>query len=106
MAADPNTILLDVCSRKKYDLLHIQGAKNLSLPNMTAAELASLIPNPNTRILIYCNNNFENKPVTLPAKVSLSSLNIYTFNVLYSYGYHNIYELGRISIFANLGCRL
>lgn len=94
MAADPNTIILDARSREKYDLLHIQGAKNLSLPDMTAAELASLIPNPNTRILIYCNNNFENEPVALPTKASSSSLNIYTFNVLYSYGYRNIYELG------------
>jgi hypothetical protein len=94
MAADPNTIILDARSREKYDLLHIKGAKNLSLPDMTAAELASLIPDSNTRILIYCNNNFENEPVALPTKAASSSLNIYTFNVLYSYGYRNIYELG------------
>lgn len=94
MATEPNTIILDARSREKYNLLHIRGAKNLSLPDMTAAELARLIPDPNTRILIYCNNNFENEPVALPTKMASSSLNIYTFNVLYSYGYRNIYELG------------
>ena len=47
-----------------------------------------------TRILIYCNNNFLNAPDTFATKAAPASLNIHTFNTLYSYGYTNIYELG------------
>jgi len=94
MAQDSSTIILDARSAQKYQMLHISGAKNLSLPDITAEELSKVIPDKNTRVLIYCNNNFENAPLALPSKADTSSLNIYTFNTLYSYGYKNIYELG------------
>lgn len=94
MAQDPNTVILDARSSEKYRKLHIKGAKHLSLPDITAAELAKLIPDRNTRILIYCNNNFENEVQAFPTKAPSTSLNIYTFNTLYGYGYKNVYELG------------
>lgn len=94
MAADPGTIVLDARSQEKFDMLHIKGAQNLSLPDFTAADLEKLIPDKNTRVLIYCNNNFENESLAMMAKSLTSSLNIYTFNTLYSYGYRNVYELG------------
>jgi hypothetical protein len=61
---------------------------------VTAEELAKVIPDKSTRILIYCNNNFTNEPTALPAKAVTASLNLYTFNTLYSYGCTNVYELG------------
>lgn len=154
MAAEPDTIVLDARSSDKYKGLHIKGAVNLPLPDMNYDDLARVIPSKSTRVLIYCNNNFEDlsapKPATtaaskpLPApspastsrppaastgeaqpagnagqannpyrdkglvvfrkggdgailmksKSAPSSLNIYTFNTLYSYGYTNVYELG------------
>jgi len=94
MAQDSNTIIFDARSTEKYRKLHIKGAKHLSLPDITAAELAKLIPNQKTRILIYCNNNFENEVTAFPTKAPSTSLNIYTFNTLYGYGYKNVYELG------------
>lgn len=135
MAAEPDTIILDARSREKFLGLHIQGAKNLSLPDMTAAELAKIIPSKTTCVLIYCNNNFEDLSVSrppfqkitpsetsgeeaakpgkphgsngfvvfrkegdgamlLPRKTGSASLNVYTFNTLFSYGYTNVYELG------------
>lgn len=94
MAQDRSTIIFDARSTEKYRKLHIKGAKHLSLPDITAAELARIIPNKNTRILIYCNNNFENEVEAFPTKMPSASLNIYTFNTLYSYGYKNVYELG------------
>jgi hypothetical protein len=75
-------------------MFHIKGAKHLSLPDVTAEGLAKVIPAKTTRILIYCNNNFVNEPTALPAKAITASLNLYTFNTLYSYGYTNVYELG------------
>jgi hypothetical protein len=46
------------------------------------------------RILIYCNNNFQNAEGPFPSKAPIASLNISTFISLYDYGYRNIYELG------------
>jgi len=94
MAAEPNTIILDARSDSKYAMLHIRGARHLSLPDFTASEIAKIIPDTSTRILIYCNNNFMNEQRALPSKAATASLNLYTFNTLYSYGYQNVYELG------------
>lgn len=94
MAKDRATVILDARSSEKFALLHVKGAKNLSLPDITAEELAKIIPDKRTRVLIYCNNNFVNEPAAFPTKTISASLNVYTFNVLYSYGYTNVYELG------------
>ena len=94
MAAEPDTIIFDARSDAKFRMLHVKGARHLSLPDTSAADLAKVIPDKNTRILIYCNNNFLNEPVSMVSKVATASLNIYTFNTLYSYGYRNVYELG------------
>jgi rhodanese-related sulfurtransferase len=94
MASDPGTVVLDARSARMFERLHIRGAANLSLPDMTEAELARIIPAKSTRVLIYCNNNFKNEPLAFPTKAIDASLNVYTFNVLHSYGYTNVYELG------------
>jgi phage shock protein E len=94
LSEEPGTIILDARSRAKYDELHIRGAINLSFPDITIDSLKETIPDPNTRILIYCNNNFVNAPGPFPAKLSTASLNLSTFIALYNYGYRNIYELG------------
>lgn len=94
MTADRSTVILDARSAEKFALLHVKGAKNLSLPDMTEVELAKVIPSKATRILIYCNNNFTNEPGAFPAKNLSASLNVYTMNVLFAYGYTNVYELG------------
>jgi hypothetical protein len=94
MAREPGTVVLDARSAEKFAMLHIVGAKNLSLPDMTEEDLARVIPSKATRVLIYCNNNFRNEPVAFRTKIAPASLNVHTFNVLYSYGYTNVYELG------------
>jgi hypothetical protein len=94
MAESTSTVVLDARSDQKYHMLHIKNAKHLSLPDITESELAKIIPDKHTRVLIYCNNNFENEAKAFPGKAVKASLNIYTFNTLYSYGYKNVYELG------------
>jgi hypothetical protein len=146
MAGEPDTIILDARSHDKYAGVHIKGAVNLPLPDMNADDLARVIPSKTTKVLIYCNNNFEDlsapraatsgpgekvskpdakipapsvnsaspeqssKPykdkgfvvfrkggdgaILLKRKTAPASLNIYTFNTLYAYGYTNVYELG------------
>jgi hypothetical protein len=96
MAAEPNTIILDARSPEAYRMGHIAGAINLSLPDFTAESLAATIRDPNTRILIYCNNNFENDAQPVMMKAVELALNIQTFINLYGYGYRNVYELGDV----------
>jgi hypothetical protein len=94
LARQPGTVILDARSARKFALLHVKGATNLSLPDITAEELAKVIPTKTTRVLIYCNNNFLNEPDAFPTKIPAASLNVHTFNVLHAYGYTNVYELG------------
>jgi hypothetical protein len=94
MSAAPGTIVLDARSVEKYRELHVDGALNLSFPDITEESLARLIPDRNTRILIYCNNNFTNAERAFPSKLPSASLNLSTYTALYNYGYRNVYELG------------
>ena len=72
----------------------LQGAINLSFPDINAASLAHVIPTTQTRILIYCNNNFSNELSAFPTQLPSASLNLSTYSALYNYGYRNIIELG------------
>ncbi|MGH8616309.1 MAG: rhodanese-like domain-containing protein [Burkholderiales bacterium] len=96
MSREPGTVVLDARSRERYDELHIKGALNLSFPDIAVDSLAQLIPDRNTRILIYCNNNFLNADTAFPAKLPGASLNLSTYIALYHYGYRNLYELGPV----------
>jgi hypothetical protein len=94
MANDPDTIILDARSRYAFELGHIEGAVNLPFSDFTDEKLAQVIPSKDTRILIYCNNNFTDDAEPIPLKRISMALNIPTFINLYGYGYENIYELG------------
>jgi phage shock protein E len=96
MAHEPNTIILDARSADAFAAGHIDGAISLPFTDFTAPALAEALRDPDTRILIYCNNNFSNnqRPVVLK-RVELA-LNIQTFINLYGYGYRNVYELGDV----------
>jgi len=94
MSRQPGVIILDARSREKYDELHIKGAIHLSFPDIAIQSLREMIPDKETTILIYCNNNFRGAQSAFPTKLATASLNISTYISLYSYGYRNIYELG------------
>ena len=89
-----NTVVLDTRSAAKFAELHVKGAVHLNFSDITEESLAAVIPSRDTRVLIYCNNNFENAPVPFPLKRSVAALNIPTFVTLHAYGYENVYELG------------
>ena len=116
---DPNTVILDTRSSDLYAAKHVKGAINLPFTEFTQANLRNLIPDTNTRIIIYCNNNFEGdrryfaskmftpemagkmkmvkNPYSIPNQNSiLLPLNIPTYINLYGYGYRNIYELDEL----------
>ncbi|MDF3819212.1 rhodanese-like domain-containing protein [Leptospira sp. 96542] len=91
---EEGVILLDARSENRFKLLHIKGAVNLPFTEFTEKSLNAVIPNKKTKILIYCNNNFEGDEEAFAAKAPAASLNLSTYNSLKAYGYHNIYELG------------
>ena len=93
MAREPNTIILDARSADAFQRGHIDGAINLSFTDFTAKSLADAIGDPQTRILIYCNNNFSNNVQPVMLKARPLALNIQTFINLYGYRYRNVYEL-------------
>jgi phage shock protein E len=92
--SEPGVVILDARSAAKFRLRHLRGAVNLSLPDFTAEELAKIIPSRDTKILIYCNNNFLGSDQAFPSKAPAASLNISTYVNLATYGYTNVYELG------------
>jgi hypothetical protein len=94
MAAEAGSVVLDARSERLFKLRHVKGAMNLSFPEFTEETLARLIPAKDTRVLIYCNNNFTGAPESMPTKLVSSALNLSTFVSLHAYGYRNVYELG------------
>jgi rhodanese-related sulfurtransferase len=96
MAAEPDTIILDARSPLAFAAGHIEGAVNLPFSDFTSESLARVIGESNTRVLIYCNNNFSNDTAPVILKSRPLALNIPTFINLYGYGYENIYELGDV----------
>ena len=87
-------VLLDARSEKNYKLRHIKSAINLPLTEFTSETLAKIIPSKDSKILIYCNNNFLSSPVSFASKAPAASLNLSTQVSLNAYGYLNVYELG------------
>lgn len=114
MSREPGVIILDTRSAFRFERIHVQGAKHLSFTDFTQENLGKVIPTFETKVLIYCNNNFDGNPndfatkVALPrprpagavatqlaaqAKPIMLALNIPTYINLFGYGYRNVYEL-------------
>jgi rhodanese-related sulfurtransferase len=117
MAQEPGVIVLDSRSTFRYERLHVKGAKHLSFTDFTQDNLKQVIPSFQTKILIYCNNNFDGNQVDFASKVAaprpapgraeasqfaaqtkpiMMALNIPTYVNLYGYGYTNVYELNEL----------
>jgi hypothetical protein len=119
MSKEPGTIILDSRSDFRFERIHIKGSKHLSFTDFTQDNLSKVIPTFGTKILIYCNNNFQGNPIDFASKVAvrksatpkdplrdsiasqlavqakprMMALNIPTHVNLVGYGYQNVYEL-------------
>lgn len=126
MSNSKNTVILDTRSKAMYDLKHVKGAIHLNFSDFNIVELERVFDKfqgKETRILIYCNNNFfDSKAIFVQPELLLQdvafvtksvevvdfslneekvafdnskslALNIPTFINLYGYGYRNVYEL-------------
>lgn len=113
MAKGENTVILDTRSDFRFNRKHLKGAIHLDFTDFTQENLLKLIPDTNTKILIYCNNNFNGDPIDFASKMAkpaafletqilsnrkpvMLALNIPTHINLYGYGYKNIYELDEL----------
>ena len=115
MSKEPGTIILDTRSDFRFERLHLKGSKHLSFTDFKQANLASVISRFQTRILIYCNNNFDGNQMDFASKVAMPAsdislksqiaskarpvmmaLNIPTYINLYGYGYREVYELDEL----------
>ncbi len=122
MSKEPGTIIFDSRSDFRFDRIHLKGALHLSFTDFTQDNLKKVIPSFETRILIYCNNNFRgnetdfaSKVALIPSRISpnldpdplktqistqekprMMALNIPTYVNLFGYGYQNIYELDEL----------
>lgn len=117
MSKEPGVIVLDSRSTFRFDRIHLKGAKHLSFSDFTQDNLAKAIPSFDTKILIYCNNNFDGNQTDFASKIAnprpkantaiatqlasqdkprMMALNVPTYINLYGYGYHNVYELNEL----------
>ena len=96
MSKERGTIILDTRSEKMYKAKHVKGAIHLNFSDFTAGKLAKVIPNKETKVLIYCNNNLDKDEMYFARKSAPLALNIPTFINLYGYGYKNVYELNAL----------
>lgn len=75
-------IILDARSDAMYNAKHIKGAVHLNFSDFTQEALARLIPSYDTKILIYCNNNFSEDVDFFPTKmVNPEILNLQTMQL-------------------------
>lgn len=113
MAKEENVVILDTRSDFRFNRKHLAGAIHLDFTDFTQENLLKLIPDTNTKILIYCNNNFDGDPIDFASKMAkpknnietqilsnrkpiMLALNIPTHINLYGYGYKNVYELDEL----------
>ena len=71
MSQEPDTLIFDSRSDFRFDRIHIKGAKHLAFTDFTQDNLKKVIPTFETRILIYCNNNFDGNQTDFASKVAL-----------------------------------
>lgn len=117
MSQEPDVIIFDSRSDFRFERIHVKGAKHLAFTDFTQDNLAKVIPSPDTKILIYCNNNFDGNATDFASKVAgprprpdrtvanqfaaqskplMMALNVPTYINLYGYGYRNVYELDEL----------
>lgn len=107
MSKMEDVIILDTRSKAMYDAKHVKGAIHLNFSDFTQDNLAAIIPSKDTKVLIYCNNNFDQDEEYFPTKMAKApyipteeqltlALNIPTYINLFGYGYKNVYELAEL----------
>ena len=75
ISKEENVVILDSRSDFRFNRKHLKGAIHLNFTDFTQENLLELIPDPNTKILIYCNNNFNGDPIDFASKIAIPKNN-------------------------------
>lgn len=74
---EEKVIILDTRSKAMYTAVHVKGALHLNFSDFTQDNLKKIIPSPDYKILIYCNNNFISQATELKPVVPSRDYSIY-----------------------------
>ena len=82
MMDEQDVIILDVREQYEYDAGHIKGAVLLPVGSISEETAASVIPDKDSTVLVYCRSGNRSKTAS---------------KALFDLGYTNIYEFGGIT---------
>ena len=82
---EESVVLIDLRAKESYDAAHIRGAINLAIESLTTENLQKIVPNSDSRIVVYCANNF------MPTRmIALTTLG---YPAIEQLGYRNVHRL-------------
>ena len=83
--AKKSVVLIDLRAKESFERAHIRGAINVPIEALTAEQLKTLVPNSDSRIVVYCTNNF------MPTRmIALTTLG---YPAIEQLGYSNVHRL-------------
>ena len=82
LSKEEGVIILDSRSDFRFDRIHLKGAKHLAFTDFTQDNLAKVIPTFETKILIYCNNNFDGNQTDFATKVAVARYAVHRFGIM------------------------
>lgn len=76
------SIVVDVRTKAEYELNHIEGAVNIRYDTILSG-IRTYTSNKNQKIIVYCSNGSRSK---------------IAYNLLVSFGYTNVIDIGKINL--------
>lgn len=83
---DGSVILIDLRSADEFKEKHVKGAINLPATELTNKALSKVIPDKNSRVVIYCSNNL----ILHSRKLALTTM---AYPAIKQLGYENVFIL-------------
>lgn len=93
--AKKSVVLIDLRGKESYAAAHIRGAINVPIELLTAQHLKTVVPNSDSRIVVYCTNNF------MPTRmIALTTLG---YPAIEQLGYSKVHRLE--DLWSSASCR-
>ncbi len=83
--ANQAVVLIDLRAKEAFEHAHIRGAINIPIEDLTLEHLKTRVANRNTRIVVYCANNFR-----MTRMIALTTLG---YPAIEQLGYRNVFRL-------------
>ncbi len=93
--AENAVVLIDLRGKESFEAAHIRGAINVPIELLTQEHLQTVVPNSDSRIVVYCSNNF------MPTRmIALTTLG---FPAIEQLGYRQVHRLE--DLWSSASCR-